>query len=282
MTWPIIACITAAILYGLGAVLQSAAARRASPNQALATIIRQGPYMAGLVCDLFGWLLAIYAVNHLPLFAVHTTLASSVVVTAVLASLLWHTPLRRADTVAIGAIFLGVILVGLAAAPVPDTNGGTKARVALALGVPVAGMLGLLAARLSLPIAAASIAGLLFSLGATTVRTFDLETTPGKLLLQPTSWTFAAYMIAGLVVHAHSLRTGNVGPVTAALWATEILVAATAGYLLFGDRTRPGAQPGALIGVLLTLGATIKLALGPSLSARPGMNERPKVTRKSS
>ena len=273
MNWPIIASISAASLYGLGAVLQSLAARRSSPMEGLATIIRQAPYLAGLVCDLVGWLLTIYAVNHLPLFAVHTTLAGSVVVTAVLAWLLLHTPLRGIDAIAIGAILAGVVLVGSAAAPPADTNGGTKARVVLALGVPVAGMLSLLAARLSLPIVAASVSGLLFSLGATTVRTLELATSPSKLLVQPTAWIFVAYTIAGLVVHAHSLRTGSVGPVTAALWATEILVAATAGYLLFGDSVRQGALPRAVIGTFVTLSATIQLALRPSIAARPIMND---------
>lgn len=268
MSWPIIASVAAAGLYGLGAVLQSLGARRGGSGiQGLATIFRQGPYVAGLVCDLVGWLLAMYAVNHLPLFAVHTTLAGSVAVTVVLARLLLRTPLRGVDGAAIGAVLVGLVLVGFAAGPRPDTVGGTNARVVLTLAVPLAGLLGGVAVRGRRPIVAAAVAGLLFSLGATTVRTLELGPPLVGLLVQPTAWAVAAYLGAGLVVHAHSLRKGSVGPVTAALWATEILVAATAGYVLFGDRVRPGALWWAMTGMVLALGATIQLALSPSHAA---------------
>ena len=275
MTWPIIACVTAAVLYGLGSVLQSLAARRAPAAKGLGAVIRQLPYLLGLLCDFVGWLLAIYAVHHLPLFAVQTTLASSVGVTAVLAWLLWRTPLRKVDTLSIGAVLVGLALVAYAAGPAPETDGGTRARLVLAVGVPIAGLIGLVAARSSRPIVAAAVSGLLFSLGATTVRTLELGTSPGALLAQPTIWAFLAYAVSGLVLHAHSLRTGHVGPVTAALWATEILVAATTGYVLFGDRVRPGALPAAVIGTVVTLGATVQLALRPSPGPAVGSAKSP-------
>ncbi len=269
MNWAVAACVTAACLYGLGSVLQSHGAQRGGgPGiRGLATIVRQAPYVAGLGCDLLGWLLSMYAVNHLPLFAVYTTLAGSVAVTVVLAWLFLRSPLRAIDTAAIGAVLVGLVLVGFAAAPVPDTGVGTPARVVLVLGLPLAAVAGAVAVRGKRPIIAAVVAGLLFSLGAATVRTLELGRAPVELISQPAAWAVPIYLGAGLVVHARSLQHGNVGPVTASLWATEVLVAATAGYLLFGDHVRPGALWSAISGTILALGATIHLALSPSRTA---------------
>ena len=269
MSWATVACVAAAAVYGLGAVLQSLGARRAGgPGlHGLVTIVRQVPYVAGLACDLVGWLLTVYAVKHLPLFAVHTTLAGSVAVTVVLAWLFMRTPLRRVDGAAIAVVLVGLVLVGLSAGSTVDVGGGTRARVLLVIGVPVTVLLGVVVARNERPIAAAVVAGALFSLGACAVRTLDLERAPLGLLTQPAAWAVPVYLGAGLVVHARSLQHGDVGPVTAALWATEILVAAAVGYALFGDRVRAGAFGWAIVGMLLALGATVHLAFSPSHAA---------------
>ncbi len=258
------ACGAASCLYGTGAVLQAIGARRGRGGhgvRGLATIVRQAPYLGGLACDLAAWLLAMYAVQHLPLFAVQTTLASSVAVTAVLAWLFLHTPLVRRDAVAIVGAMAGLVMVGVAAGSVPDDHGGLVTRTFLVAMVPTALLLGLLAVRRGHAVIAGSVSGLLFSLGATTVRTLHLDSA-AVLLRQPTAYAVLAYFGAGLVVHARSLEHGRVGPVTAALWSTEVLVGAVTGTALFGDRPRDGGLVLAIVGMLLTLGATLALALG--------------------
>jgi drug/metabolite transporter (DMT)-like permease len=261
----VIACVVAAASYGTGAVLQSKGAQHsATPGvRGLALTMRQGWYLAGLACDLLGWLLTIYAVKHLPLFAVHTTLAGSVAVTVVLARIFLHAPLRRVDGLAVVLVLTGLVLVGLAAESAAEPGGGSLARVVLAVGLVPVALLALVAVRTERPIVAASTAGLLFSLGAAAVRTLDLSDAPLGLFGQPTAWAVPLYLGAGLVVHARSLQHGNVGPVTASLWATEVLVASMTGYLLFDDSVRPGTLPWAITGMVLALGATLHLALVP-------------------
>jgi drug/metabolite transporter (DMT)-like permease len=260
------ACVFAAVAYGSGAVLQSFGAQTSGVSNVLglAAMVRQKWYLAGLACDLVGWLLTIYAVNHLPLFAVHTTLASSVAVTVVLARVFLRTPLRRSDAVAVAIVLTGLVLVGIAAESAPESGGDNFARTALAVGVIPAAALALVALRSTRPIGAAITAGGLFSFGAASVRTLDLGDGAVGLLGQPTAWAVPLYLGAGLIVHARSLQTGTVGPVTAALWATEVLVGSATGYVLFGDRVRPGTFVWAMIGMVLAVGATVRLAFSPS------------------
>jgi drug/metabolite transporter (DMT)-like permease len=263
----ILASVSAAGLYGLGSVLQSVGASSdRSPDHRLASVFRQLPYMAGLGCDLIGWLLAMYAVKHLPLFAVHTTLAGSVAVTVVLARFILHSTVRQIDAAAIGAVVIGLVLVGISAGPTPDDAGGRHVHAVLYVAAPCAVVLGIYAVRDRRPIIASTVAGLMFSLGATAIRSVMIGPTFADLIAQPLVWVAAAFLAGGLVVHADALREGEVGPVTAVLWATEVITAATAGLVLFGDRVRPGHLWVAALGMVLGIGATILLALSPSHS----------------
>jgi drug/metabolite transporter (DMT)-like permease len=231
--------------------------------------MRQGWYMAGLACDLVGWLLTMYAVKHLPMFAVHTTLAGSVAVTVVLARVFLRAPLRRLDRVAVAVVLVGLFLVGLAAESSSEPGGGSLPRTVLTVGLVPACMLAVAAVRSGRPIGAAIVAGSLFSLGAASVRTLDLNDVPLGLFSQTTAWAVPIFLGAGLLVHGRSLQNGNVGPVTASLWATEVLVASATGYVLFDDSVRPGTLLLAIVGILLALGATIYLALVPSEASDP-------------
>jgi drug/metabolite transporter (DMT)-like permease len=263
-----LACVMAAVSYGAGAVLQSFGARQseASGFGGLVSMMRQRWYLCGLACDLMAWLLTTYAVKHLPLFAVHSTLAGSVAVTVVLARLFLRAPLRRIDGAAVAMVLVGLVLVGVAAEAAAEGGGGSTARTVLALGLLPAGLVAVSAARSNQPIFAAMIAGLLFSSGAAAVRTLDLAHGPLGLLAQPTAWAVPTYLGTGLFVHARALQTGSVGAVTAALWATEVVVASITGYLLFDDRVRPGTLPWAILGMAVALGATAHLARVPTLS----------------
>ena len=48
--------------------------------------------------------------------------------------------------------------------------------------------------------------------------------------------------------------------ITAITFAVETVVPAVIGYLVLGDRARPGFLPVAVLGLLVTLGAAIALA----------------------
>lgn len=272
MSVPVVACVAASFLYGVGAVLQGVGARRGGGQeglQGLASIMGQGPYLAGLGCDLAGWAMTMYAIHHLPQFAVQTTLAASVAVTALVAWCFLRTPLRRRDALAIAITLVGLVLVALAAGPAPADLDGQATRAVLAAVVTPAALLALLVVRRCGPVARAGVAGLLFSLGAASARTIELGPTPWHLFAQPTAWAVLGYVGAGLVCHARSLEDGKVGHVTAVLWSSELLMAGAAGFLLFGDRVRPGAQWTALLGLALSIVAMVLLSTGPGHTDRP-------------
>jgi drug/metabolite transporter (DMT)-like permease len=264
VTAPLLASVAAAFLYGLASVLQSAGAKRGGGTagaRGLVSIVRDPLYLAGLLADLVGWVLMVYSVRHLPLFAVQTVLAGSLVVTAALGWAVLGAKLRQRDVVMMALSMLGLLLVGTAAS-------GDPAEVAdhivienlLLVWCPVLIVAGMSIARSSSPVVIGVMAGLLFSLGATTIRTIDDGHSLASLLLDPLGWAVVTYSVAAVCLHARAFEIGRIGPITAATSSTEIIVGSTLGFLLLGDHVRPGAGWQALIGVALAVVATVVLA----------------------
>jgi drug/metabolite transporter (DMT)-like permease len=262
----LVAPIVAACAYGFGAVLQTIGAQRGGGEpgmRGLAAILRQLPYLWGLAFDLLGWVLTMYAVRRLPLFTVQTTLASSLAVTALLGWRLLGLRLRRVDVSAIGVIIVGLVLVGVSAADGEAEPLARVTQVLLVLGVPLGAFLCLRVFRAGGYVAAGAAAGLMFALSAMCARAVESSDGIGDVIGQPIAWAVAGYAIAGLAIHARSLEGGQVGPVTAAMWSTEIIVATSVGFLVLGDRVRSGWAIPAVAGILLTLVATRVLATSP-------------------
>jgi drug/metabolite transporter (DMT)-like permease len=259
------ASIVAAVAYGFGSILQSVGARKATAAgghglKGLTGVVRQLPYLGGLACDFVAWLLSLYAVRTLPVFAVQTILASSLAVTTILARFVLHTRLDRATGIAIGVSIVGLVLVGASAGPERAPRVGHGFTLAMLLGVAAIAVVGLVAARRSKPVLLAAIAGVSFSLTAVAARELQSHRHPLHHLLGPLFLALVLSSAVGLVLHARALQQGRVGPVTAAMWSAEIVAATVIGVAVVGDRVRAGFVPAAAIGMALSLGATLALA----------------------
>src|SRR5438270_8820996 len=116
-----LACVfVATVSYGLGTVLQAAGARRAATAEhldvmLLARLARQLPYLGGLALDAIGFVAALVALRTLPLFVVQAAVAGSVGVTALTAVKVFGFRLGTRDVVALGAMTVGLGLLGASA-----------------------------------------------------------------------------------------------------------------------------------------------------------------------
>lgn len=77
-------------------------------------------------------------------------------------------------------------------------------------------------------------------------------------------WAVLVYAILALAMHAVALMNGSVGPVTSAMWSTEVLVAAVIGFVALGDHVRTHFLVPALFGIALMLAATIVMSRSPA------------------
>ena len=269
----LLAAVAASLIYGTGAVLQAIGTRRASavPNgrRGLAGLIRQPLYVAGVAIDLIGWGLTMFASQRLPLFAVQTIVASSLAVTVVLARFVFQTALRRIDLVAVVTTVASMVLIGLSADEHTATSLSKTVTAAIVIGVPTLAVASRSLRGLS-PYVSAILAGAAFAGSIMAARATNFDDGVFAVLGKPLTWAVVGYGLIGLLSYARALELGDVGGVTAAMWATEIVIATVVGKLVLGDDAKRGWRYVAFLGLLLALGSAFTLARSPSKSAVSG------------
>lgn len=270
MTAALLAALAGAILYGTGSVLQAVAARRASGPG----VLRHPWYVAGLVCDLLGWLASLVALRALPLFTVQALLAGSLVVTVLLARVVLSAPLRRIDGVSVGVVVVALVVLARAAGPetaaraLPD---GFTATVLVALGVVAlvsvtgyrhgAGWLFALLAALAASGAAICARAVTLPAGAATGQLVR------AVAAEPLAWAVAGFGLLMTVTYARALERAGVGASAAVMAVVEVVVPAAVGLGLLHDSVRPGWPVAALVAAVLALAACVALAASPATTA---------------
>lgn len=267
MKTALLLCVIAAIGYGCGAVMQALGARRASERgeTGIGAMARQPIFLAGMLVDFSAWVISRFALHTLPLFAVQTILAGSLAITVLLARWVLGTELRGPDRLAIVATMIGLVIVGISAGEEPSKEITHLLKLGILFGIPVLVVLGAGAVKLHRSVVLAVLSGAAFTGSALAARAVHIhdESITG-ILSEPLLWAVLAYAVLALGLHAFALMRGQVGPVTAAMWATEVLVATVIGAVLLGDHMRPGWTIPAILGIAITLGATVVLARSPA------------------
>ena len=264
----VLASLGAALCYGVAAVIQQVGAQRAAAARAVTRrlglrlvvdLLRQPLFLAGLGLDAIGFFLAFVGLRHLPVFVVQAAVSSAVAVTAVLGSRFLGDRLQRRDWALVGAVVLGLTLVGASGA-----DGGTPELSSLGTalligGVPALGLAGLASDRRS-PAQLGALSGIGFGGFALAGRLMPSHDGAAELLTDPVLWAAAGYAVLGLGIYGAALQRGSVTAVTATTIATEALFPSAVGLLLLSDTTRSGMALAATAGFVLTVGGALWLA----------------------
>ena len=268
MTWSLLCAFAAALCYGLGSVLQAAAARRAETTKnlnpmLLVRLARELPYVGGLALDFAGFLATVVALEKLPLFVVQSAIASSVGVTAIAASFAFGTRLRRPERIALVALIVGLAALGASARGEAATRLSDGGIAILVGGVVVVVAVGAASARLPARNAGfglALAAGLAWGGMGVAARTLDVPSPLWHLVTDPTAIALAAYGLLGTLIFAAALQRGSVTAVSALVFVVETVVPSVIGLAFLGDHSRPNFAPVAAAGFVVTVGASIALA----------------------
>ena len=266
MSWA--GAIFAAIAYGVASVMQASAARderRSSHLDALLLVrlLALLPYVAGLALDLIGFLASVVALRNLPLFVVQPAIASSVGVTALVASKVFGTTLRRADHLALAGLLVGMALLAAAARSDRAVQLSTGGERILLAGVVMLLAVGVVGARLrdhASAVVLAVGAGLSWAGTGIAARVLVVPSPIWRLVTEPAAWALAAYGVLGTLLFATALQRGSVTAAAALVFVVETIVPALIGIGVLGDHTRPHFQAVAVLGLIATIVSTISLA----------------------
>ncbi|MDF3298293.1 hypothetical protein [Streptomyces tropicalis] len=262
-----VCALGAAVCFGTATVLQAVAARAAGEGGGgdaalLLRALRQWRYLAGLALDGLGFLLQIVALRSIPIYAVGAALASSLAVTAVVASRLLHVRLSGTEWGAVGVVCAGLAMLGLASGAEGGRSGSDELKWAmLATGALVMG-LGAVGGRLhgrGRALVLGLGAGFGFGVVEVSVRLID-SLAPVELLTNPATYALLLGGGAAFLLLTSALQRGSVTTATAGMVIGETLGPAAIGVVWLGDRTREGLAWLAVLGFAVAVAGALALA----------------------
>jgi len=263
LSW--LGAIVACVGYGVASVLQSVAAKRAAAVvglTGLALIVKQVPYLLGLVADGLGFTGNVLALQRLPLFLVQSIVAGSVGVTAVIASMRGaHLSWKDWTSLAVlgaGLIFLSITAVPTAAARISLID--ERVILLLAIVPVIVGLIGFRMNGRASTIVLSCAAGLGFTGVAVAARGIGADDVTWSLLLNPLLWSIIVHGAVGMSFFTVALQRDAVTLVTAITFVFEVVVPALIGVALFGDAIEPGRMPFAIAGFVLAVGGAVSLS----------------------
>ncbi len=256
--------LIASFAYGIGAVCQGLGAKTTEKDtsgvRGFLSILKHPLTLAGLLLDIIAWVLSRLSLHKLPLFTVQTVLAGSLAITVGLSQRVMHTPKRRSDVYAILATAFGLVLVGIAADPHRADPPTHAFKIVLWIALPLLCAGGISLRQKVPPPVLGALGGTAFGFSALAARAIPKVDGFLGLLQTPLLWLMLAYAAGGVVFFTRGVERGQVGAVTAAMWAAEIIPSSALGFLMLGDSVRPGWGAAAALGMIATLGATYALA----------------------
>jgi hypothetical protein len=265
-------CVFGAFSYGAGSILQAVGARRSAGT---VRTLGHPLYLIGVVCDLLAWAGSMVALRELAVYQVESILAGSLAVTVVAARIFLASRVRGRDVAAIAVTIAALTVLAMSAGPqqpVIASSGLRLAFCAAALGTAVigwgvtkVGSPGLVATLAGLALGAAALAGRALSMPAQPMQH------PGGALLaivtEPITWALVVFAATGMLMYTDALQHGQVGPVTAVLWISEVAAPSALALAFLGDAVRSGWGLAAALAGVFTVGAALVLATAPAATA---------------
>lgn len=258
--------LAAAVFYNSAPVLQAIAARNEPPGRRvglglLAHLARRRIWLAGLGCEIAGFVLEAVALSVAPLTIVQPVIALGMVLLLVVGSRVLHERLRPAGIAAASMMVLGVVVVVLSlgqhmSAEQPadghDLLVVTVVAAATVLGGVVAAAVGGAALR---PLALALAAGGCYGVASVFTRQVGLvvsERGLGHLFVTAAPYLLAAVSVVAIALLQRALQAGRAVVAYPAVEASSDICAITLGLTLLGEQV-PAGWPTAGFVVGLTL-----------------------------
>lgn len=274
-----------AFCYAAAAILQAVAARRSTST---VKTLGHPLYLLGIGCDALAWIGSMIALRELAVYVVEAILAGSLGLTVLAARFILKSRLRKRDGLAVVASLSALAVLALSAGSQHDVAVTTELRLGFCGAAVAVVLLGRGAVKIGSPGLVAALGGLCLGGAALTGRA--LPSAPMDILTDPMTAALLTFAVTGMLMYAHALQIGQVGPVTAVHWTAEVIAPSAVALLFLGDTVRAGWGPAAAIAGLVTVGAAVLLATAPATSAthqsetmpaRPVLAAMPRFARRS-
>jgi hypothetical protein len=249
-----------AFSYAAASILQAAAARRSRTTVAT---MKHPLYLLGIGCDALAWIGSMIALRDLAVYLVESVLAGSLAVTVLAARFVLGSRLRRRDVTAVVVSITALATLALSAGPQHDVVTDDVLRIWFCAAAVAMALFSFAAAKVAPAGVVAALGGLCLG-GAALIGRALPDAGWTALLTEPLIAALLVFAGTGMMMYAHALQHGDVGPVTAIHWTAEVVAPSAIALLLLGDRVRPGWELTAAVAGLLTVSAAAVLARAPA------------------
>jgi hypothetical protein len=263
------AAVGASTLYSLGIALQAMDAKEAPHEQYLrlslfTNLMRRARWLAGTGLSILGWPLQVIALLLAPLVLVQPALATGLVVLMFLAQRMLGEHAGKYEYVAMAAIVIGVIGVGLTAPPRSANHTSEELKIAIVLGclAVVALLPYLLRAVTRSPAALTMVcAGFAFAWGGLATKLASDDLAQGQLLVAGV-WGLATggASAVGVLSEMSALQSRAAIQVAPVVYVTQTVIPVVLAPLLLGEHfsdTPLGGVPLSLSLAILVGGAAM-------------------------
>ncbi|NHC44387.1 hypothetical protein [Motilibacter aurantiacus] len=269
--------LTAAVAFGVAALLQAMAARREQVTDAvdprlLLRMLRHPEFVAALALNLAGFGLHFAALRLMPLFLAQAVIGSSVAVTALLSARLLKAPLNRQEYAAVAAVCAGLALLALGGGEEGEVTTSAAERawlLAVVAGIVLAGALAGRASGTRGALLLGLVSGMGFAVVAVSGRVLPTFLPP-DVLSDPATYSLLAGGTVAFLLYSAAMQRGSAITATGAMVLCQTAGPSLVGMALLGDAVRDGWLPVSLLGVVLAAtGAVLLARFDPQALAAP-------------
>ena len=265
----ILAALIGAIASGIATVLQKISADRIDKANSLAPLVflkllRDWPYLTGILLDLVSWALTLFAVHNLALFVVQPILALTVVATILVESFVFHNRLSKRTITSLAAIVAGLALLGLSASSETVSSYSNTLRLIVILSPLILIGLGMILVKHKSRVTTlllATVSGLAFGGASVAGRMVLVHDNYWQQLYNPLVWAIVAYGIIAILLLTISLQRQLASIVISVMITSEIIAAIIVGLVYLGDSPRQGLWIVMVLGALIATGGSLSVAL---------------------
>lgn len=260
------AALLAAVVFGIASIIQATAVRRL-PREDLNTrmawdMLRSPLFLVSIAVTLVGFFLHLVAVRNMPLFLAQSGVGAGLVVTALLAKLIFHDRLTVKDWTAVAAVCIGLGLMAAGAGEVGDievSNGFIAVQVAVIVLMAITGAWAVRLKGAAAPVLLGALAGVAFAGTGIGVRVLpSLE--PIDLLTSLQTYLVPICGALGYAFYSLALQRGSVTGATSPLILIQTVTPAAIGLLVLNDEVRDGWEAVAFTGFLIGVAGALALA----------------------
>jgi hypothetical protein len=255
--------VASAVLYAVGIVAQSVAARRAESRPGagvhlLARLATDPLYLVGFAGQAGGFAFAFFARSSLPLYLVQAASAAAIGLATAFGVLALGWRIRTAEALTLVLLASGLIVLAASAAPSVADDLGPGGLVVLTAVVAATGLAMIPAGRAGTFLAPAALSGVAFAVVAVASRSLahlDL----GALPANPLTWLMLAAAVLGQASMAVALQRGPAAAVVATADATTIVLSSVTGITVLGDEVAAGSRPWVALGLTVVVAGVLLL-----------------------